>query len=167
MERPRHQFFARPALTRDQYRSAAVRHLFDLGVDLLHGGAFPDEVMEGIPVHYLGAEVAHFSFQIVRLERAGDDDAKFLDVERFRQVIRCAELHRVHGGLHRFGPGQHDDGNRAVFRPHGLQHGQPVGSRHDHVQEYQIGRFASEEIQSFLSVLRRDDVLGGFQDHLL
>ncbi len=163
VERLGHQFLAGSAFAGDQHRGAAVGHLFDLSVDLLHRPALSDEVMKGVALGDLGAELFDFAFEFLGVECAVDDDAEFFDVEGFRQVVRRAQLHGIHRGLDGLCTRQHDDRGGILFRPQGLQHRQPVGAGENDVQQHEMGGFFVEQVQPFLRIGGLDDLIRGFK----
>jgi len=163
VERSGDQFLPRAALARDQDGRAAVGDLFDLGVDVLHRRALADQIVKGIAADDLRTELFHLSLEFLVLERPLDDDAEFFHIEGFRDIVGCAELHRIDGGFDRFCSGQHDDRRRSVLGAYGLEYRQPVGAGQDDVEEDQMGGFLAKQLESLLGVGCLDGFVGRFQ----
>ena len=115
------QFFPRPAFPADEHGRSRARDLFNFRVDLFHGRAFADEVMEGVPLDHLGAEIPNLASQLLRLKGLGDDEPEFVHIKRFCHIIGRAQLHGVHGRFDRFRSCEHDDWSAGILCSHGFE----------------------------------------------
>src|SRR5262245_1668671 len=134
MESFRNQLFPCAALAGDQDSRAAIGDLFNLGVDLLHSRTLSVQVVEGIAPDHLRAELFDLLLEVLIIQCALDDNAKFLHVEGFRKIVNRAELHGINRGFDRFRSGEHDHRGRATFSADGLENREPVGAWQDYVQ---------------------------------
>jgi hypothetical protein len=105
------QLLAGAALAGDQHRRAGAGDAFDQREDRLHLGALADDVREGVALRQLAAQVHVLDPQLGLLERLLADHLELFDVERLRDVVEGARLHRLDrraGG----GVGGHHDHRR-------------------------------------------------------
>ena len=109
MNRARHQFLARAALSQDQDRIIMLRHFLDQLVDALHPRRDADESAETRPAVQLLAQQAVFLVDFDGMHQAIQLGAQFLDVKRLGDVVGRAEPGGLDGRFDRPVLRQHDD----------------------------------------------------------
>src|SRR5262245_65302438 len=61
-----HQFFAGATFSANKDSGTAIGHLFDLAIDFLHRTAFSNEVMKGVTLRDLCAQLLDLAFEVLR-----------------------------------------------------------------------------------------------------
>jgi hypothetical protein len=166
MQRPGDELLSGAAFPGDQHGGLGVGDLLDFRVDILHRRAFPDEIVEGVTLGQLRAQLEDFPLELAGFQSLGDNETELFDVERLRQVVSRAELHGLHGGFDGLGAGEHDDGHAGVLLADHFQQRQTVHAWHDDVQQDQMGGFSAEQIQPLLRGGRAERLVGRLQHDL-
>ena len=122
VDRPRHQFLARPALALDQHRAAQARHVPRQLEDLHHARALADDVLEAVLLRQLLAQDGVLALQVLDLDDAAHQQRDLLRVARLDDVLLRALLHGGDGGIHGGIRGDDDDGGVRMHAPD-LHHG--------------------------------------------
>src|SRR4029077_11327544 len=99
MNRLRDELLAGPRLARDEHRRARRRRLLDDLVDLPHLGAVADERAERTMLAQLAPQRLHLAHRLEALDDLVEQDLQALNVDRLREVVVRAFLHRLDGGL--------------------------------------------------------------------
>ena len=166
MERARDQLLPRPALSRDQDRGVGVGHFPDEGEDLLRRVAHADEVIQPPPPARQGTETRVFPAHAGELESPGHELGDLVDVERLRDVVERAQLHRPNGGLDRR-VARHED--HLGFRPDlpGVgENGEPVLPGHLQVGEDHVDGVVVDVLKGFLPGAGFVDLEVGAPEHV-
>ncbi len=150
VKRPRDQLLPRPALPRDQDRGVGVGNLPDEGEDLLRRIAHPDEVFQAPPPPDQGTEAHVFPAHGGELEGPVHELGDLVDIERFRDVVKCAQLHRPNGGFDRRVARHEDHLGPGTDLPGVGEHGEPVRPRHDEVGEDHVDGVLIDVPKGFL-----------------
>src|SRR5918911_738390 len=117
VNRARDEFLARARLARDEDRSRRGRDLFDQIVNLAHRFGFPNQLAERAAVAQLATQGFILAPRLRIFDRALDDDAQLLHVNRLLEiVVRALFLYGAQGHLDRALPCQQDDGGFGVAR---------------------------------------------------
>ena len=98
-----------------------------------------------------------FSFPLSRMRR--DDDLHLVQVERLRQVVRGADLHRLDGGLRRVVRGQHDHLGGNPLPDDLPEDVDAVPPRELDVQQHDVGGECPDPVEDALGVALRADVV--------
>src|SRR6516225_719699 len=158
VDRLGNQLLARPALSVDEDGRAALRHLVDQAVDLLHRARLADDPLEPVPLLESAPKVLPLGRELARPERLADQCADLLVLERLRQVVERAELHcghRVLDGTER-GDHQHRGVRLALMEP--AKDVETVGVGEHDVEQDRIERGARFDLPpAGRRVLRDDD----------
>src|SRR5262245_47254187 len=93
------KFFSRAALAGNQNGRAAVGHLFDLGVDVLHRRALANQIVKCIAPNDLRTELLHLTLKFLVRKGALDHDPQFFHIKGLREVVSRTELHGIDGGF--------------------------------------------------------------------
>jgi len=88
-------------------RRLAVADLLDQVHDLPHGRAAADQIRLALDRQVLRPQTTHLPAEPGRLQGLLDDHGKLVQVHRLGQVVEGAQLHRLHGALHRPVGGHH------------------------------------------------------------
>src|SRR5262245_46550511 len=110
-----HQLLAGPARSTNEHGQVGVRDLADDIEHPLHGRALPDQALKAMALGDLLAEQLQVAPQRHAFQHPLDDQLELVIVERLRQVVRRAGLHRLDGDLLRAVGGDHD--HRTVRAP--------------------------------------------------
>ena len=122
VDRLRDELFSGSALAPHEHRQVGLRDLLDLREHVAHRRARADHGPE--PVVPTDALEQHpvLPREAGAIERAGDDEAHLVVVERLRNVVLGARLHRLHGDLLRSVCRDEDHGRIGVRFLRGAQH---------------------------------------------
>jgi hypothetical protein len=131
------QLLAGAALAGDQHRRDGAADALDEREHRLHLRALADDVVEGVFLLQLAAQVDVLVGQLGAFERLLGDDLQLLDVERFRHVVVGAELHRFDRRLGRGEGGHHHHRRRRAAALDLAQQVEAVAVGHQHVAEHQ------------------------------
>ncbi len=117
VQSPGYQLFTGSGFTLDQYRRHGRRHIPKRLKDLLHLGTLTDKILltdrfpDSLPQDPVLPE--KFSFFM----NPGNDDLKFIDINRLDQIIISSSLHRRNRIIDRSLSGNHDDIQIRVQNP--------------------------------------------------
>jgi hypothetical protein len=138
MDRLRDQLLARPRFALDQHRRPAGRHLIDEPVDIEHGPGTADDLFELVAFGKRLAQVLVLQPETGRLHRLSDQVTDLGIVERLRDVVESAGLHRGDRVLHGAEGRDHHDGQvgKSVADP--AQQVQAVLVGKHHVQQQHV-----------------------------
>ena len=101
MQTARDQFLAGAALALNQNGAIGVRDLIDQVIDELHFRAGADDILEAIAIFKLLAEINILAQRRLVIERPLHRHLQFVDLERLRDVVVGAHLHRLDRRLDR------------------------------------------------------------------
>ena len=136
------EILAGPALAGQQHRRCWTGGDFlQQRADVDHHVALADDAIEAERLRLAGAQRPHFSPQLGRFQRLGDEQRDLVDVERLVGVVIRAVLHRFDRvGDAGVGGQQDDEGVGVVFLDL-LQHREAVGIGEAEVQQNEIDAF--------------------------
>src|SRR3990172_3611095 len=97
------------ALAAQQHRGIVVGDARDQGVDLLHPGVAPHQVLEAVLPRHLGAEVHDLLHELLLLEHALDQGQDLVDVQGLGDVVKGPQLDGLDRRLERLDRRDHDD----------------------------------------------------------
>ncbi len=101
MKSARNQFLSGPAFTLNQHVCLTGRNLANHLVDLLHGLAFADNIMEGVLFFKFLFEKTVFLHHPLLFNRFIDNCLESLHLERFGNEIGGSFFDRFHGCFNR------------------------------------------------------------------
>src|SRR5262249_24998896 len=85
------------------------------------------------------------------------------DLERLRQVIDRAQLHRLHRGARRIDAGDHDDLEIALQRAQTTKELQAADAGHQDVEKNEVDATVPEQFQRCSAILRLEHVVFALQ----
>ena len=135
---PGDELFAGAALAGDEHGGVAGRNLPDEFEHPLHRLAAADDaklVIFRLQERLVGDDLFHIAR---RLEGVGDQLLDFHRVERLEQIIICAQLHRLDGGLGGAVGGHQDDQQLGVGGAEAAQGFESVQTAHADVHEHEV-----------------------------
>ena len=155
MNRPGKEVLACSTLAEEKDCRVALRHFLGALNDRIHLGAGGHERIE--PALQFGPESRHLAFERAPLQRFADHEVEILVVERLRDEVGGAFLHRLDRPLDGAMGGHHDHGQLRQILVHPLEDLDSIELRQLDIEEHQAGRGLLEGIQSSLAVTDRHD----------
>ncbi len=163
----RNDFFAGAALAGDEHARATTGHAPHEVHHGLHLLALADEAAHAEAAGDLGSELAVLVNDGALLEGLFDLRQKLAVLERLLDVVVGAETHGFDGLLRGREGRNHDDLQRVIPLPHGLEdlHAGPIG--HGEIGDYEIeGRFGLKTSQGAAAALEELHLVSGSpQEH--
>ena len=141
----RDEILARPGFPHDEDGYVARGSPADDLPHVEHRGARTDQRVPGRRRRRRGARVA----ERLRLDRALDGVEERRKVERLRDVLECARLHRRDGALAIAVRGRHDDGNLGASAPDLTEEIEAVAVGKPDVEEHAVDRIAAKNRPRF------------------
>ena len=160
MQRLRDQLLARAALAAHEHGEVRLGDLADRLEDALHRRARADQVLEGVLALHALEQLAVLARHARALERALHDQADLLVVERLRDVVLRARLHRLDRDLLGAVRGDHHHhglGAQALGLAQHVETGGPVAER-------EVGQ---HEVEALLGQPRERLVARAGEQHLV
>ena len=149
----------RAALARDEdHRDAGGGELPALLLQLVDLVRFPDDLLVG----EVGTDLPKVFDLVLQVHPLGDppdDDLHLVQVERLRQVVRGADLHRLDGGLRRVVRGQHDHLGANPLPDDLPEDVDAVPPRELDVQQHDVGGECPDPVQDAFGIALRADVV--------
>ena len=136
------QLLAGAALAVDQHRRGGAGDALDQREDRLHPAALADDVVEGVFLLQLAAQVDVLVRQLGPLQGLLRHDLQLVDVERFRNVVGRSQLHRLDGRLGGGVGGHHDHRRAAAVHLDLPQQVEAVAVRHQDVAQHEVEAIA-------------------------
>ena len=138
VERVRDQLLAGAALAADEHRHVGVGDPVDGLEQPAHRRAGADDALEAVGAVHLLEEPAVVAAQQHAFHHAADDHPELVVVERLRDVVRGAELHRLHRGLLRAVGGDHDHGEVGIEGAGALEDLHAADAVHAQVGDHEV-----------------------------
>src|SRR6266516_4690927 len=160
VNRPRRQFFARPALACDKDRCVRSCDFSDSRKNGLHLRAGPNHPFEALQAQ-IRKQLAVFPFQLVNMVGAAEDDLEFFDVDGLTEEI----VRTLSYGLQRVFLVLLSRDDNDLQRRVDLQHvcerdeslfGVARGRRQPQIKSYQWRSLASQNLKGACAVLREE-----------
>ncbi len=144
------QLLAGTALTVDQHRDAGARQATDGAEHLLHRRCLTDDFGSG--GGFLLTRLALGALLLEVILGAAHQGHRFIDVERFGQVLEGAALVGVDRAVEIRVGGHDDDGQIGLTAVDLLQQTQAVDARHPDIGEDHIGRAQLKGVQQGFAI---------------
>ena len=157
VNRPGKEVLACSTLAEEKDCRVALRHFLGALNDRIHLGAGGHERIE--PALQFGPKGRYLALECSPLQRFADHEVEIFVVERFRDEIGGAFLHRLDRPLDGAIGGHHDHGQLRQILVHPPEDLHPVAFRQLDVEEHQAWHGVLKGIQSSLSVTDRHDVV--------
>ncbi len=132
---PRDHFLARSRLALDQHGGRGVRHVADQLEHGVHARVLADDVLEGVAVLELLAQVNDLVEQLPLAQGPLYDQAQMLEVDRLGDEVVGAQAHGLDRAVDAAVGGHEDDGDGDAFLLHGLHELEAVQARHAQVAD--------------------------------
>ena len=155
VDRLRHHLLAGAALARDQHRGAAGRHLRDHLEHPVHGGGVAEQAARLLLPLQLAAQLAVGKGQLALGQRALDQQAQPLQVDRLLQEVVGAVAHRLHGNLHGRVAGEDDHPHGRVAFGDLLEKLVAGQARHAQIGDHEVDLLVGQHAQRLPAVRRR------------
>ena len=133
VERVRDELLARAARALDQHRGLRGRGLADEAEDLLHRVGRARDVLKAVLDVEFAAERHDLLLQRTRLQGLRDAQVELVEVDRLREEVVRAVLHRLHGEVHGAERREEDAGEVRAHFLRGLEELDAVRPGHAHV----------------------------------
>ena len=159
MDRVRGQFLARAAFAFDQDIGRRGRHLFDRVENFAQGGRFAPDVFQAVALIDLLAQRAIFLLQFAALQRARDQHFHLVEIERFRDKIIGAALHRLDRGIDRSVGRHHDADGRMRHFEGAFDQGHAIFAPQPQIGQEKIDLLALQHIDRAGDVGRDVDIV--------
>ncbi len=152
MNRPGDEFLAGSALPANQHVALGISHLLDNVEHLLHGIAFTDQSGLQRLLRHFTLQQHVFRGEPAFFQRVPDDELDLIDLERLREIIVGAQLHRFHRRFRRRKgrDEEHDGIGRRVL--HRLEDIQPAYFRHLEIGDHQVEQLLFNPRDGLVSV---------------
>ena len=156
MDRLRDQLLAGARLAGDEHRRRGGRRQFDHLVNLPHLRAVPDERSEGAVFAKLTAQRLHLAHRLEPLDDFVEQHLQSMDLDRLRQIVVGALLHRLDRALD--GPLRGQQQRRHVggaLLGQRAQQCEPVHARHHQVRDDDGGAEGGDLLERLFAVASR------------
>jgi hypothetical protein len=159
VERSRDELFSGATLSRNEHGGRfRIRQTGDSVVDLSHGGARTQELVEALGLRNHLLKPFHLHPELVLTKRALDGDDELLDVEGFRDEVAGAGPNRVDSRLERSKSGHDDHGNvRPVFNDAGAEP-KTIHSPHSQIGHDGVELLSTHEVEGFVRTQMERDL---------
>src|SRR5262249_9944985 len=167
MDRAGHELLARARLAAEQHGHVARGDTTDGLVDLLHAWMPADDRTELPDFLQAALEPRDFLGQPARREGPVGEQQHPVEIERLREIVVGAALHRLDRSVHGAVGRHHDHAGVGADLAQATEQAEAVDARHPHVEEDQIERLGLEDLERGAPVLDGGHVVAGLTKALL
>ena len=147
MDGPGRQIFTGARFTGDEHGHVGFRHHLDAFEHALHPGALTDEVLKGFVLLHVLLQAQVFPEQAAAFQRLFQGEHQVVVFERLGDEVVSAAANGLHRQFDAAVGGHHDHGEPGLFAAQLLQEFEAVHARHFHVDQGQINRPLTQQLQ--------------------
>ena len=152
------EFLARAARAFHEDRRLRRRNLADRVEQRLHRRRGAHDALHAVALVEAAPEVPVFALEVPRLEGLREHHVELVEVDRLREEVLRAELHRLDRGFDRAVGGEHDAEDAGPLRADLLEEREAVAAGHPHVGEQDVRGRLGALLQRGGGRIRRRDV---------
>ncbi len=151
MQRVGNQLFTGSGLAVDQYANRRAGEAANDAKHILHGGRFADDVRGRAKILH----VTRLLLLLIVADGSLNQRHRLVDIERFRQVIKCSLLVGADGRIEIGVRGHNDDREHGMPLFNLLQQCQTVHARHADIRQQHVRGFSGQRIEHLIPTLKR------------